>query len=49
VGCAIGKVSIEKVSKAMIPYYLTMFVVLMLVTYIPDITMFLPNLIMPGG
>ena len=49
VGCAIGKVSIEKASKAMIPYYLTMFVVLMLVTYIPDITMFLPNLIMPGG
>ncbi|MDD3982316.1 MAG: TRAP transporter large permease subunit, partial [Spirochaetales bacterium] len=49
VGCAIGKVSIEKVSKAMVPYYITMFIVLMLVTYIPDITMFLPNLIMPGG
>ena len=49
VGCAIGKVSIEKVSKAMAPYYITMFIVLMLVTYIPDITMFLPNLIMPGG
>jgi len=26
-----------------------MIVVLFLVTYIPQITMFLPNLIMPGG
>jgi len=49
VGCAVGKVSIEKVTKAMIPYYAIMFVVLMLVTYVPAITMFLPNLIMPGS
>jgi len=44
----VGKVSIEKVTKAMLPYYLVMFVVLMLITYIPAITMFLPDLIMPG-
>lgn len=49
VGCAIGKVSMERVTKAMLPYYAIMFVVLMLVTYIPEITMFLPNLIMPGA
>jgi tripartite ATP-independent transporter DctM subunit len=49
VGCAIGKISIEKASKAMIPFYIAMIVVLFLVTYIPQITMFLPNLIMPGG
>ncbi|HEY9055115.1 MAG TPA: TRAP transporter large permease [Rectinemataceae bacterium] len=48
VGCAVGKVSIEKVTKAMLPYYLVMFIVLMLITYIPAITMFLPDLIMPG-
>ncbi len=49
VGCAVGKVSIEKVTKAMVPYYAIMFVVLMLVTYVPAITMFLPDLIMPGS
>ena len=49
VGCAIGKVSIEKATKAMLPYYLAMDVVLFLVTYVPQITMFLPNLLMPGG
>jgi len=49
VGCAIGNISIEKATKAMIPFYIAMIVVLFLVTYIPEITMFLPNLIMPGG
>ena len=49
VGCAIGKISIEKATKAMIPFYIAMVVVLFLVTYIPEITMFLPNLVMPGG
>lgn len=49
VGCAVGRVSIEKVTKALMPYYITMIIVLLLVTYIPAITMFLPNLIMPGS
>ncbi len=49
VGCAVGRVSIEKVTKALVPYYITMVAVLMLVTFIPEITMFLPNLIMPGN
>ncbi len=49
VGCAVGKISIEKVTKAMLPYYFSMVVVLMLVTFIPEITMFLPNLLMPGN
>jgi tripartite ATP-independent transporter DctM subunit len=49
VGCAVGKVSIEKVTKALMPYYFSMVAVLFLVTYIPEITMFLPNLIMPGN
>ncbi len=47
VGCAVGKISVEKVTKALLPYYFSMVVVLMLVTFIPEITMFLPNLIMP--
>lgn len=45
VGCSIGKISIEKVTKALVPFYLCMVIVLMLVTYIPDIAMFLPSLL----
>ena len=46
VGCAVGKISIEKVTKALLPFYAVMVIVLLLITYIPDIAMFLPNLVM---
>jgi len=46
VGSSIGKSSIEKVARANMPFYLLMFGVLMLITYIPPIVMWLPNLIM---
>lgn len=49
VGCAVGKISIEKATKAMLPFYAVMVVVLLLITYVPQITMFIPNLVMPGG
>jgi TRAP-type C4-dicarboxylate transport system permease large subunit len=48
VGSAVGKISIERASKGCIPFYISMFITLMLVTYIPAITMTLPNLLMPG-
>jgi tripartite ATP-independent transporter DctM subunit len=44
VGCAIGKVSIEDVTRSIWPFYIVMFVVLMLVTYVPGITLWLPGL-----
>jgi tripartite ATP-independent transporter DctM subunit len=47
VGSAVGKISIERASRGCIPFYISMFITLMLVTYIPAITMFLPNLLMP--
>lgn len=47
VGCAIGKISIEKAAKAMLPFYLIMVVVLMLVTFIPEISLTVPNWVMP--
>ena len=43
VGCAVGKTSIEDTAKALLPFYVTMVVVLMLVTFIPDIVMFVPD------
>ncbi len=45
-GCAISGTKIEKVSKALLPMYFPMLIVLLLVTYVPAVTMFLPNLIM---
>lgn len=48
VGCAIGKVSIEKVSKTLWPFWFAMLVVLMLVTYIPALTLWIPSLQYPG-
>jgi tripartite ATP-independent transporter DctM subunit len=48
VGCAIGGVTIEKLSRTMIPFYSTMIIILLLITYIPEICMFLPNLVLGG-
>lgn len=44
VGCAIGKVSIEAVTKRLIPYFFVMVAVLMLITYVPAISLWLPHL-----
>lgn len=44
IGSAVGKVKMEKVVKATLPFYLCMIIVLMLITFIPGISMFLPNL-----
>jgi len=44
IGSAVGKVSIEKVVKATLPFYLLMIVTLMLITFIPSISLFLPSL-----
>ena len=45
VGCAIGKTPIERTAKNMLPLYATMVIVLLLVTYVPDISLLLPRLL----
>jgi tripartite ATP-independent transporter DctM subunit len=45
VGCAVGKVTVDKVARQLWPFWLTMFIVLMLVTYVPAISMTVPNLL----
>ena len=44
VGCSIGKLSIEEATKAILPFYVLMFICLMLVTFVPQVTLFLPSL-----
>jgi TRAP-type C4-dicarboxylate transport system permease large subunit len=43
VGCGIAKTSIAKLIRPLIPLYLAMIAALMLVTYIPAISEFLPS------
>lgn len=44
VGSAVANLSIEKVTKAMLPFYIGLLTVLILVTYIPEISLWLPRL-----
>lgn len=46
VGCAIGKVSVGAGTKAMMPFFIAMIGALLLLTYIPAISMWLPGLFM---
>ncbi len=45
VGCAIGGVSVNAGTRAMMPFFLAMMVVLLLITYVPSFTMWLPQFI----
>lgn len=44
VASGIGRISLEKVSRAVLPFLLVSLIVLMLVSYIPAISLFLPGL-----
>ena len=46
VGCAIGRVSMEAVSRSILIFYVPMLIVLALVTYIPALSLWLPNLLL---
>lgn len=46
VGCAIGKIPIEKATKGMLPFYGAMIIILLLITFVPDITLKLPELLL---
>jgi len=43
VGCAIGKVSMEAVSRSILIFYVPLLIVLLLVTYVPALTLWLPR------
>jgi len=46
VGCAIGRVTIEQVTRTIWPFYIAMLIVLGLVTYVPAISLWLPHLLL---
>jgi TRAP-type C4-dicarboxylate transport system permease large subunit len=46
IGCSVTGIKIEKVIKPLIPIFVAMIVVLLLVTYIPKLSLWLPNLVL---
>jgi TRAP-type C4-dicarboxylate transport system permease large subunit len=46
VGCAIAGISVSDVMKSIWPFYGALIAALMLVTYVPAVSLWLPNLIM---
>ncbi|WP_043930822.1 TRAP transporter large permease [Bacillus sp. EB01] len=45
VGSAIGKISIQQSTKGMMPFFYALLVVLLIITYIPEVVMWLPNML----
>lgn len=45
IGCGVGKISIAKVVPAMIPFFVAMMAALMLITYWPALSMWLPQML----
>ncbi|WP_417617124.1 TRAP transporter large permease [Oceanisphaera sp.] len=46
IGCSVGGVSIDKVIKPLLPFYAVLFATLLLVAYVPEISLFLPRLLL---
>ena len=46
VACGIGKISLEELSKSMIPWLAVMVTCLAVITFVPEISLFLPKLLM---
>jgi tripartite ATP-independent transporter DctM subunit len=46
VGCAIGRVTMEQITKELWPFYLVMTIVLILVTYAPELSLWLPKVVL---
>jgi tripartite ATP-independent transporter DctM subunit len=46
IGCSVANVSIDKVIKPLLPFYAALFIALMAVTFIPQLSLFLPGLIL---
>jgi C4-dicarboxylate transporter DctM subunit len=46
--CALGKISIAEFSREIWPFFIALVIALLLVTYVPGLAMWLPNLLLPA-
>lgn len=44
-GCKVGEVSIEQVFKSLLPFYVVTMIILLLVIFVPQLSLWLPNLL----
>lgn len=48
VGCAVGEIKLREATKGLLPFYVVMVITLLLITFVPWFSMFMPDLIMPN-
>ncbi len=46
IGCSVANLKIEQVVRPLLPMFIIMIIVLMLVTFIPSLSLWLPNMLM---
>jgi C4-dicarboxylate transporter DctM subunit len=46
VSCSIFKVPSSRVVSGLVPFFVAYLIALMIITYVPDVSLFLPNLMM---
>ena len=46
VGCALGNISMDQGTRAMMPFFYALCIILLILTYIPGLVMWLPNMVM---
>ncbi len=46
IGCSVANISIDKVIKPLLPFYAALVIALMAVTFIPELSLFLPRLVL---
>lgn len=49
VGCSIGKIRMEETVRTILPFYIAILIVLMLVTFVPQVSLWLPSLVVEGS
>jgi tripartite ATP-independent transporter DctM subunit len=49
IGCSVAKISIDKVIKPLLPFYAALIIALMAVTFIPELSLYLPRLFLGYG
>ena len=45
VGCSIGNAPIEKIAKSLMPFYFILVIMVLLLTFVPQLTLWLPNIL----
>ena len=48
ISCGIAGISLDRISRAMVPFWVAAIIVLLLVTYLPPISLWIPHFFLKG-